>query len=145
MYKHILFATDGSDLAGKAVVQGLSLAKALAAQVTIFTVTEPWATKVMGEAAIAFPFNEYEKAMAANAAEILSKASAMATQDGVACSTLHVTERHPAHGILETANTRACDLVVMASHGRRGLAQLLLGSQARNVVAHSSIPVLICR
>ena len=99
----------------------------------------------MGEAAIAFPFNEYEKAMAANAAEILSKASAMATQDGVACSTLHVTERHPADGILETANTRACDLVVMASHGRRGLAQLLLGSQARNVVAHSSIPVLICR
>ena len=84
MYKHILIATDGSDLAGKAVVQGLSLAKALAAQVTIFTVTEPWAKKVMGEAAIAFPFNEYEKAMAANAAEILSKASAMATQDGVA-------------------------------------------------------------
>ena len=145
MYKHILIATDGSDLAGKALVQGLSLAKALAAQVTIVTVTEPWATKVMGEAAIAFPFNEYEKAMAANAAEILSKASAMATQAGVACSTLHVTERHPADGILETANTRACDLIVMASHGRRGLSQLLLGSQARNVVAHSSIPVLICR
>ena len=104
MYKHILIATDGSDLAGKALEQGLSLAKALAAQVTIVTVTEPWATRVMGEAAIAFPFNEYEKAMAANAAEILSKASAMATQAGVACSVVHVTERHPEDGILETAN-----------------------------------------
>jgi nucleotide-binding universal stress UspA family protein len=145
MYKHILIATDGSDLAGKALAQGLSLAKALAAQVTIVTVTEPWATKVTGEAAIAFPFSEYEKAMAVNATEILSKASAMATQAGVGCSTLHVTERHPVDGILETANARACDLIVMASHGRRGLAQLLLGSQARNVVAHSSIPVLICR
>jgi nucleotide-binding universal stress UspA family protein len=145
MYKHILIATDGSDLAGKALAQGLSLAQVLAARVTIVTVTEPWATKVMGEAAIAFPFNEYEKAMAANAADILSKASAMATQAGVACSTVHVRERYPADGILETANARACDLIVMASHGRRGLAQLLLGSQARNVVAHSSIPVLICR
>jgi nucleotide-binding universal stress UspA family protein len=145
MYKHILIATDGSDLASKALGQGLSLAKALAAQVTIVTVTEPWATRVMGEAAIAFPFNEYERAMAANAADILSKASAMATQVGVVCSTVHVTERHPADGILETANGRACDLIVMASHGRRGLAQLLLGNQARNVVAHSSIPVLICR
>jgi nucleotide-binding universal stress UspA family protein len=145
MYKHILIAIDGSDLAAKALSQGLALAKALAAQVTIVTVTEPWATQMTGEAAIAFPINEYEKAMAANAAEILSKASAIAGQAGVACSTAHVKERHPAEGILEAAKARACDLIVMASHGRRGLSRLLLGSQAHNVVTHSTIPVLICR
>jgi len=145
MYKHILIAIDGSDLAGKALSQGLGLGKALAAQVTIVTVTEPWATQVTGEAAIAFPFEEYEKAMAANAAEVLSKAGATASQAGVACSTVHVKERHPAEGILETAKARACELIVMASHGRRGLSRLLLGSQAQNVVTHSTIPVLICR
>jgi nucleotide-binding universal stress UspA family protein len=67
MYKHILIAIDGSDLAAKAMSQGLALAKALVAQVSIVTVTEPWATQVTGEAAIAFPFEEYENAMAANA------------------------------------------------------------------------------
>ena len=145
MYRHILIAIDGSDLAGKALSQGLGLAKALAAQVTIVTVTEPWATQVTGEAAIAFPFEEYEKAMAANASDILSKAGATAGQSGVSCSTVHLKERHPAEGILETAKSRACDLIVMASHGRRGLSRLLLGSQAQNVVTHSTIPVLICR
>ena len=145
MYKHILIATDGSDLAGKALAHGLSLAKALASQVTVITVTEPWATQVSGEAAIAFPFEDYEKAMAANAAEILSKANATANKTGVACSTVHVKERHPADGILETAKARSCDLIVMASHGRRGLTRLLLGSQAHNVVTHSEIPILICR
>ena len=83
--------------------------------------------------------------MAANASDILSKASATAGQSGVACSTVHLKERHPAEGILETAKARACDLIVMASHGRRGLSRLLLGSQAQNVVTHSTIPVLICR
>jgi nucleotide-binding universal stress UspA family protein len=123
MYKHILIATDGSDLAGKALVQGLSLAKALASQVTVVTVTEPWATQVTGEAAVS---------------EAASKA-------GVSCTTVHVKERYPAEGILETAKARTCDLIVMASHGRRGLTRLLLGSQAHNVVTHSTIPVLICR
>lgn len=145
MYRHILIATDGSDLAGKALVQGLSLAKTLASQVTVVTVTEPWATQVMGEAAIAFPFEEYEKAVSANAAEILSKASEASSKAGVCCTKVHVKERHPAEGILETAKTRTCDLIVMASHGRRGLTRLLLGSQAHNVVTQSPIPVLICR
>lgn len=145
MYKHILIATDGSDLAGKALVQGLSLAKALASQVTVVTVTEPWVNQVTGEAAIAFPFEDYEKVMAANAAEILSKASEASSKAGVSCTTVHVKERYPAEGILETAKARTCDLIVMASHGRRGLTRLLLGSQAHNVVTHSTIPVLICR
>lgn len=145
MYKHILIATDGSELAAKAIAQGLSLAKTLASLVTVVTVSEPWASQVTGEAAIAFPFEDYEKAVAADAAEILKKASDAATEAGVTCSTVHVKERHPAEGILETAKERRCDLIVMASHGRRGLSRLLLGSQTHNVVTHSEIPVLICR
>ena len=145
MYKHILIATDGSELAAKAIAQGLSLAKTLASLVTVVTVSEPWASQVTGEAAIAFPFEDYEKAVAADAAEILKKASDAAAKAGVTCSTVHVKERHPAEGILETAKERRCDLIVMASHGRRGLSRLLLGSQTHNVVTHSEIPVLICR
>lgn len=145
MYKHILIATDGSELADKAVAHGLALAKALGSQVTVVTVTEPWTFQVTGEAAIAFPYDEYEKAMAATAAETLSKAASAASKAGVACKTVYVRERHPADGILETAKAQTCDLIVMASHGRRGFARLLLGSQAQNVVTHSIIPVLICR
>ena len=145
MYKHILIATDGSDLAGKALIQGLALAKDLAAKVTIVTVTEPWVTQMPGEAAIAFPFEDYEAAVTANAAEILSKAGEVASKAGISCEKVHVKERYPSEGILETAKSRGCDLIVMASHGRRGLTRLMLGSQANNVVTHSTLPVLICR
>jgi nucleotide-binding universal stress UspA family protein len=145
MYKHILIATDGSDLAGKALIQGLALAKDLAAKVTIVTVTEPWPTQMIGEAAIAFPFEDYEAAVTANAAEILSKAGEVASKAGISCERVHVKERYPSEGILETAKSRGCDLIVMASHGRRGLTRLMLGSQANDVVTHSTLPVLICR
>ena len=69
----------------------------------------------------------------------------IASKLGVACETLHVKDRHPAEGIVETAKSRGCDLIVMASHGRRGLSRMLLGSQANKVVTHSAVPVLICR
>lgn len=145
MFKHILIAIDGSDMTSKALSHGLGLAKALGSQVTIVTITEPWATQLPGEAGIAFPFKDYDNAMAANAAEILSKATAAASQANIEFSTVHVKERRPAEGIIEAAQARACDLIVVASHGRRGLARLFLGSQAQGVVTHSTLPVLICR
>ncbi|RTL62105.1 MAG: hypothetical protein EKK41_25970 [Hyphomicrobiales bacterium] len=88
MYKHILIAIDGSELAAKALCQGLELAKALAAKATVVTVTEPWVGHVSGEAALRFPSVEYDEAVAANATQILSTASAMATQMSVNCSSL---------------------------------------------------------
>jgi nucleotide-binding universal stress UspA family protein len=145
MYQHILIATDGSELAEKAVKTGLSLAKALGAKATAVTVSEPWTAFVTGEAAIGFPFDEYEKSAAQGAAKILASVANAAKQADMACATLHVTEQFPAEGILQTAKDKGCDLIVMASHGRRGLARLLLGSQALRVVTHSSVPVLICR
>lgn len=145
MYKHLLIATDGSELAKKAVEQGLDLAKALNGKVTIVTVTEPWIISASDEQVAAFPTEEYEKAAAAHATKILHDISDVAAHRGIACETVHIKDQFPAEGIVETAKAKGCDLIVMASHGRRGLMQFVLGSQATRVVTHSTIPVLICR
>lgn len=145
MMKHVLIATDGSDLASHAVDHGLALAKALGAKVSAVTVTEPWTTYAAGEMAIAFPVAEYDAASAENAGRILADVTAAAAKAGIACNAVHVKDRAPSDGIVETAEKLGCDLVVMASHGRRGVSQLLLGSQAYRVVTMSKVPVLICR
>jgi nucleotide-binding universal stress UspA family protein len=145
MYKNLLIATDGSELATKALEQGLGLAKALGAKVTIVTVTEPWTAAVSGEMAIAFPIEDYEKGCVASAERVLSAASEVAGKVGVAFETRHVKDQFPAEGIVEAAKANGADLIVMASHGRRGMTRLLLGSQANKVVTHSTVPVLICR
>src|SRR5262245_45486969 len=102
MYKHILIATDGSELAGRAVAAGLVLAKVLKARVTAVTVTEPWSTMVIGEPALVFPIEEYEKAAAENGGRILSGVTSSAEAAGVKCETVHVDD-FPAEGIVETA------------------------------------------
>jgi nucleotide-binding universal stress UspA family protein len=145
MYKHILIATDGSELAGKAVAAGFDLARKLGAQVTTVTVTEPWTALVTGEAVFGFPADEYEKSIVESANRILSGVSKLARKADIQCATVHAKDQYPAEGILETAKKNGCDLIVMASHGRRGLGRLLLGSQAVRVLTHSTVPVLICR
>ncbi|WP_072390012.1 universal stress protein [Hyphomicrobium sp. CS1GBMeth3] len=145
MFKHILIATDGSELAHKAVAQGLEIAKALGAKVTAITVTEPWAAVAPGEVAMAFPITEYEESVAVNANKILAAVADEAKAAGVPCATQHVRDQFPAEGIIEAAEKHACDLIVMASHGRRGLMRILLGSQATKVLTSSSVPVLVCR
>ena len=145
MFKHILIATDGSELAERAVAQGVELAKALNAKVTAITVTEPWTALLAGESAIAFPVDEYDRGAAANAERILGATSEMAKKQDVVCATAHIKDQFPAEGIVAACKSHGCDLIVMASHGRRGLAKLLLGSQATKVLTMSSVPVLICR
>jgi nucleotide-binding universal stress UspA family protein len=145
MYTHILIATDGSELAAKAVASGIELAKRLGAKLTAVTASEPWTTMmVAGDPGATFPTMEYEKAARENALRILDAVSSMAKAAGVACETVHVMT-YPADAIVDTATSKGCDLIVMASHGRRGIARVLLGSQAVNVLTHSKIPVLICR
>lgn len=144
MYKHILIATDGSELAAKAVTAGLELAKQLQCKATAVTAIEPWTTMVVGEAGFAFPVEEYEKSAAENANRILAQVTAAAKARGVACETLQVND-FPAEAIIETAKSKGCDLIVMSSHGRRGLARVLLGSQATRVLTLSTVPVLVCR
>jgi len=145
MFTRLLIATDGSEIATKAVKDGLELAKSLNAQVAILTVTEPWLGLVNTDmSAINFSIEGYEKATKEEAARLLSKVRKEAVNLGLDCATVHVNG-YPADAIIETAETAACDLIVMGSHGRRGIARLLLGSQAAKVVTLSSVPVLICR
>ena len=145
MFTHMLIATDGSELADKAVGQGLALAGKLGAKVTAVTVTLPWSSSPEGEWPIFFPVEDYERAAAATAQRILHAVADMAKGAGVACETVHVKDQYAAEGIIGEANSRKCDLIVMASHGRRGIAKLVLGSEANRVLTHSSVPVLICR
>jgi nucleotide-binding universal stress UspA family protein len=145
MYKNILIATDGSELAQKAIDHGLGLAKALGAKASAVMVTEPWASIAPGEMAFAYPIEIYEKDAAASAAKCLAVVDGAAKKLGIACDTKHLSDQYPAEGIVAYAKEKNCDLIVMASHGRRGLSRLLLGSQAIDVLTHSSVPVLICR
>jgi len=145
MYKHILIATDGSELADKAVAHGLALASALKTRVTAITVTEPLTAIAPGEVFMSIPVEEYENGAADVAAKILQPVRDAARHKDVACETVHVANRFPAEGILETAKTKGCDLIVMASHGRRGLTKILLGSQAAKVLTYTAVPVLVCR
>jgi nucleotide-binding universal stress UspA family protein len=148
MYKHVLIATDGSDLAQKAEQTGLALAKTLGAQVTAVTVSEPWDPLSMGEIAersMPSPLADFDESVASTANRILWRITEAAKTAGMACATVHVKDQHPAEGIIETAKQRGCDLIVMASHGRRGLSKWLLGSQATEVVTLSTVAVLVCR
>lgn len=148
MYRNILIATDGSELATKAVVQGLALAKTLNAAATVATVTEMWSAIEIahnGRGGQKDPVGTYEAAASASAKAILDKVDSLARSQGVACKLEHVADKHPAEGIVETAEKIGADLIVIASHGRRGLSRLLLGSQTYEVVTHTKVPVLVIR
>jgi len=148
MYKHILIATDGSELASQAVAHGIALAKEHKALVTVVTVTELWSALDMARETRhgnRDPLGQYEAVAVAAAKRILDKAGQIATSQGVPCNLLHVPDQHPAEGIVTTAKERGCDLIVMASHGRRGVDRILLGSRAYEVLTHSKVPVLIVR
>ena len=148
MYQNILIATDGSDLAGKAVEHGVRLAKKMDAAVTFVTVTEMWSALDMAaevSRGTPNPMEIYEEMAAKSAQGILDAAKTAAQKAGIDCETLHVRDRAPAEGIVATANEKGCDLIVMASHGRRGLNRILLGSQTTEVLAYSKVPVLVVR
>jgi nucleotide-binding universal stress UspA family protein len=148
MYKHILIATDGSELANRALVHGLALAKEVKARATLVTVTLPWSALDMAHKTREGhrdPLNQFEQIAVASAKTILDAAAQKAKTAGIACELVHVADQHPAEGIIATAEKNGCDLIVMASHGRRAVGRLLLGSQAVEVLAHSKVPALIVR
>lgn len=139
MYKHILITTDGSDLAQKGVEHGLALAKENASKVTVVTVSQ---TYPLLSAATSESWNATQTQLAEDA---LRAAKTAADRHGVAVSARQDVNVSPAEAIVETARKLGCDLIVMASHGRRGVSRLLLGSQTAEVVNHSPIPVLVVR
>jgi nucleotide-binding universal stress UspA family protein len=148
MYKHILIATDGSDLANKAVNHGVALAKILKVPVSMVTVTEAWSAFELAHMArmgAQNPIGQYEDMATTAASNVLGKAAEIAKSQGVECNVIHVRDRHPAEGIIAAAKENGCDLIVMASHGRRGFDRMLLGSQANEVLTHTKVPALIVR
>ena len=149
MYKKILIASDGSELAQKGVAHGLELAKGLGATVTFVTVSEPFPALAWGGAMAGYVAADelvnYEESARKYARELLDKCKAEADAKGVGSKSIHVENRTPAEAILEVAASEACELIVMASHGRRGIGRLVLGSQTAEVVSLTQIPVLVVR
>lgn len=149
MYTNILIATDGSELAQKGVDHGLNLAKGLGSAVTFLNVSEPapiFASAGMyGPVATAEDLVAYQKAGEEYGAKVLGAAKAKAEEMGVEVETIHVEEMWAAEAINQIAQDQGCDLIVMASHGRRGLGRLILGSQTVEVLTNSQVPVLVVR
>lgn len=148
MYKHILLPTDGSKLSDKAVERGIAFAKSIGAKVTAIHVV-PEFQMVADEGFVApmsAQFKErFEKESRIHAKKVLDTIEKMAKAADVGFSGEIVSSDFPHQQIIHTAQKRKCDLVMMASHGRRGLSGLLLGSETAKVLTHSKIPVLVVR
>jgi len=143
MYRHILIATDGSEIAGRAVEHGVSLAKALGAKVTVVTVTGPPPGMAHPQVAIHIP--EIMRQVAKAADQHLAAAKAIASRVGVDADAVRVENVQSYEGIIETARSRGADLVVTGSHGWGALKSLLLGSVTLKVLTHCTVPVLVHR
>lgn len=145
MHRHILIPTDGSELSLNAIDYGMALAKSVNAKVTVVTVSTPFHTFAVEPAMITDTPEHYAQRMAAIADKYLKVAKEAAATAGVSCETVHIEHDQPYLAIIETAARQSCDLVVMASHGRRGVSAIVLGSETVKVLTHSTVPVLVVR
>jgi nucleotide-binding universal stress UspA family protein len=145
MYKNILIPTDGSALAAKAVRHGIALAKRIGAKATVLTVLPPFHMFTTDTQMLEDTPAQYKARMQEHAKETLGAVAHTAQAAGVACETVHVEHEHPYRAIIDTAESKGCDLIVMASHGRHGISAILLGSETVKVLTHSTIPVLVHR
>jgi nucleotide-binding universal stress UspA family protein len=145
MYKNILIATDGSELSGKAVQHGIALAKQLGAKLTVVTVSLPFHIFTLDPQVVEDTAVQYKKRVQELAAKRLATVANAAKAAGVACDTVSVEHEHPYQAIIEIAASKGCDLITMASHGRRGISAIVLGSETVKVLTHSKIPVLVHR
>ena len=143
MYANILIATDGSELAAKAVHHGIALAKRIGAKATVLTVFPPFHTFTTDTQMIEDTPAQYKARVHKHAEKILGAVAAQAA--GVACETVQVEHEHPYRAIIATAESKDCDLIVMASHGRHGISAVVLGSETVKVLTHCKVPVLVHR
>lgn len=147
MFKHILVPVDASKLSLKALDMALTLAKTVGARVTAVTVSPSYPTMIAGDGYLVEPISptEWKKITLKNAEGIRKNVGNRAKAKSIEVRFLVTPVDQPYLGIIETANSEKCDLIVMASHGRRGLAALILGSETTKVLTHSKLPVLVCR
>lgn len=144
MYKRILVPTDGSDITAKAIGMAVTLAKTVGAEITALAVKEPFPYSAISEMQ-PVPPQEFFDAQERIANQSLLRVKDAAGAVGVPCSAVSVEALHPWEAILDQARSDGSDLIVMASHGRRGVSALLLGSETQKVLTHSTIPVLVVR
>ncbi|AKU12992.1 putative universal stress protein [Azoarcus sp. CIB] len=147
MFKHILVPTDGSPLSENTVGRAVSFAKDAGARITFFYAQPDFPMPIYGEGALIDPTTpeQFSKAAADEAKRILDAAKIAADAAGVASDTDTIVNEVPYEAVIDAAERHGCDLIFMASHGRRGIAGLLLGSETQKVLTHSKIPVLVYR
>jgi len=149
MYKHILVPTDGSALSDKAVEAAIELAQQLGARITAFHAMEPYPVQAIYVAETSGVAELRPELFAERSEEyakrVLQAVASTAAAANVQCATACASSSSPYQAIIEKASEEKCDLIVMASHGRRGLKGMLLGSETQKVLTHSSIPVLVYR
>lgn len=145
MFKNILLPTDGSATSEKAIQAGIALAKETGAQVVGLYVMPEFHTFTYNTEMLEDTAEQFAKDSDAHATKFLAVIESAAAAAGVACSSKRVTSSHPFEAIIETAREMKCDLIAMASHGRKGLKGLLIGSETQKVLMHSQIPVLVYR
>jgi nucleotide-binding universal stress UspA family protein len=147
MYRHLLIATDGSRLSGKAVDHGIALAAALKARATLFYAAPEYPLPAYVDGVLHDPVSrqEYADLAARDAANACAPGHRKADAAGVPCDVVHAQSNVPWEAILTAARTSKCDAVVMGSHGRRGVSALLLGSETHKVLTHSKLPVIVVR
>ena len=144
MFKHVLIPTDGTDVTAKAVDTAISLARSLGARLSTLTVKEPFPYSAISEMQ-PIPPQEFYDAQERIATTRVQAVVERAKAAGLACEAFTVEAPHPWEAILDHAKAQGVDLVVMASHGRRGVSALLLGSETQRVLVHSTIPVLVVK
>lgn len=144
MFKRILVPTDGSDITSKATDTAIALAKLHGAQLLTLSVTEPFPYAAVSEIQ-PVPPQEFIDAQQRIASKRVESVCAAAATQGVACRAHTIEALHPWEAIIDHAKTEGVDLIVMASHGRRGVAALLLGSETQKVLTHTDLPVLVVK
>ena len=145
MFKHILIPTDGSDLSNIAITNGVKFAKEIKAKITGLTVTAPYHYYAAETFQASDTPDRYAAEMKTVAERNLNVIREAAAQAGVTCELVHSTSEHPYEEIVNTAQEHGCDVIFQASHGRRGVRALLMGSETNKVLTHSKIPVLVFR
>jgi len=147
MYKNLLLATDGSNLSSKAATHAIGLAKALGARLTAFYSAPDYPLPAYADGVVYEPVSrdEYNKLAAQDADKILGDVAAQAKAAGVTCNTTYSIATAPWEAILDAAKKNGCDGIVMASHGRRGVSAMLLGSETQKVLTHTKLPVIVVR
>ena len=150
MFTHILFPTDGSALSNVALTKAALLAKQVGAKLTAMHVVGQYHPAVESDGylvseGVALLKQSFEKEEAARADRILDEVRKISARFGVECACVTASGDLPYQAIIAEASKSGCDLIVMASHGRRGLEGLLLGSETQKVLTHSKVPVLVCR